>query len=58
MIEWVNHDLQNNLYVKILHIFHMTISYNKCKFEKIHQMLITVDKILWFAIGIPKNSYY
>ena len=43
MVEWVNHDMRNNKYLKSLHIFHINISYKKCKFEKIHLMLITVD---------------
>ena len=42
MAEWVNHDKQNNVYVKSLHhIFHI-ITY-KCKFEKIHLMLTAAD---------------
>ena len=43
MVERVNHDMQNNVYVKSLHIFQITMSYKKCKFEKIHPMLFTVD---------------
>ena len=34
--------MQNNVYVKSLHMFNVTI-YKKCKFEKIHLMLIIVD---------------
>ena len=43
MVECVKHDMQNNVFKKSLHIFHITRSYKKLKFGKTHLMLITVD---------------
>ena len=33
MIEWINYDMQNNVYVKNLYIFHITIQKNINKYN-------------------------
>ena len=42
MVEWVNQDMQNDVYVNILHVFHVNCI-QRCKFEIIHLIFITVD---------------